>query len=329
MTATAILAKLHENLPPPAEPQHSGRKTMQPAWLAIGDALAELEELSVRAENGRSWQQFLLDDLEAQGHQVTAGHLHKLKRVRNFVRRYPGQRNLSDAQIYKAQISALEIAERLHTLDADAGWKMFEECLDGLSFADAKRRYDKFQDEHQDVLPPRQAAWRKKRGADPHDVDAEGPEKLLRSSLIASAGTLLDLNDAQAIPFQPSHHIAMLSNTAFGIKLAEEHGGVIMLGCKIALGLSHKGDDLVGLLESLLFQASFFDRYLFVTDAQAEAVAELTINVKRFGGANIDILICTNEGTIKAEGTRLNQRTIEPIPDRRRFLVNAMVLATG
>lgn len=328
MTATAILAKLRESLPPPAEPQHSGRKTMQPAWLAIGDALAELEELSARAENGRSWQQFLLDDLEAQGHQVTAGHLHKLKRVRNFVRRYRGQRNLTDAQIYRAQISALEIAERLHKLDADAGWKMFDECLDGLSFADAKRRYDKFQDGHQDVLPPRHAAWRKKREAAPHDVEAEGPEKLLRSSLIDSACTLLDLNDAQAIPFYPSHHIAMLSNTAFGIKLAEEDGGIIMLGCKIALGLSLKGDELVGVLESLLFQASFFDRYLFVTDARAEMVAELTTNVKRFGGANIGILMCTSEGAILDDGTSLDIGTIELVPDRRRFLVNAMVLST-
>lgn len=328
MTATAILAKLHEELPPPAEPQNSGRKSMQPAWLAIGDALAELEELSLRAENGRSWQQVLLDDLEARGHQVTAGHLHKLKRVRNFVRRYPGQRALTDAQIYKAQISAIEIAERLHKLDADAGWQMFEECLDGLSFADAKRRYDKFQDEHQDVLPPRQAAWRKKRELDPQDSDAEGPEKLLKSAIIASAGELLGRNDAQAIPFDPSHHIAMLSNTAFGIKLAEEDGGIILLGCKISVGAPLRGNDFVGLLESLLFQATFFDRYIFVTDAPAEGVAELKASVKRFGGANIGILICTSEGTIAEHGTDLDLRTIEPVPDRRRLLVNAMVLST-
>jgi hypothetical protein len=176
MTKTAILAKLHEELPPPTEQQNSGRRTMQPAWLAIGDALAQLEDLSVRSENGRSWLEFLLEDLAAQGHQITAGHIHKLKRVRNFVRRYPGKRQLTDTDIYKAQISALEIAERLHRLDADAGWKMFEECLNGLSFADAKRQYDKFQDEHQDVLPPRQAAWLKKRKFDHEETDADGPK---------------------------------------------------------------------------------------------------------------------------------------------------------
>jgi hypothetical protein len=328
ITTIEILAKLHEKLPSPAKSQTSGRRAMQPAWLAIGDALAELEGLSSRAENGLSWQQFLLDELEAQGHQVTLGHLHKLKRVRNFVRRYPGERPMTDADIYKAQISAIEIAERLHTLGADAGWKMFEECLDGLSFADAKRQYDKFQDEHRDRLPPRQAAWRKKRELDPQDSDLEGPEKHVKSYMIASAGERLGLNDAQAIPFNPSYHIGMLSNTAFGIKLAEEDGGIIFLGCKISLGVSLKGDDFVGVLESLLFQASFFDQYFFVTDAQADLVAELNANVKRFGGVNIGILMCTPEGTIAKDGTGLKMRTIEPVPDRRRFLVNAMMLST-
>ena len=133
-------------------------------WLAIGDALQNLEGRSSKAVDGRPWQDVLRSFLAEQSLSVTGGHLNKVRRVHRFVRNNVEQ-GVSDSDLTAPQVqfSALEMAERLHTLDHAAGVDALKDCLEGLKFGAMRDRYESFREERPELLPPRQRAWMRKR----------------------------------------------------------------------------------------------------------------------------------------------------------------------
>lgn len=133
-------------------------------WLAIGDALHALESRDAKTFDGRPWHVVLQLFLEEQGLSVTGGHLNKVRRVHRFVRNNVEQEvSDSDLTAPQVQFSALEMAERLHTLDHDAGAEALKDCLGGLKFGTMRDRYETFREEQPELLPPRQRAWMRKR----------------------------------------------------------------------------------------------------------------------------------------------------------------------
>lgn len=139
-------------------------------WLTIGDALHALEARDAKTINGRPWHVVLQAFLEEQGLSVTTGHLNKVRRVRKFVRDNIGS-EISDDKLTetKVQFSALEMAERLHTLDQKAGAEALKDCIEGLTFGEMRDRYEGFRDAHPELLPPRQLAWMRKRAIQKSD----------------------------------------------------------------------------------------------------------------------------------------------------------------
>lgn len=133
-------------------------------WLAIGDALHALESRDAKTLEGRPLHIVLQLFLEKQGLSVTGGHLNKVRRVHRFVRNNVEQ-GVSDSDLTAPQVqfSALEMAERLHTLDHAAGVDALKDCLEGLKFGAMRDRYERFREERPELLPPRQRAWMRKR----------------------------------------------------------------------------------------------------------------------------------------------------------------------
>ena len=133
-------------------------------WLAIGDALHDLEAREAKTRDGRPWHIILQLFLEKHALSVTGGHINKVRRVHKFVRNNVEQ-GISDTNLTAPQVqfSALEMAERLHTLDHDAGVGALKECLEGLTFGAMRDRYESFREARPEMLPPRQRAWMDKR----------------------------------------------------------------------------------------------------------------------------------------------------------------------
>jgi hypothetical protein len=163
-------------------------------WLAIGDALHGLEARDAKTLDGRPWHVVLQLFLEEQGLSVSSGHINKVRRVHKFVRNNVEQ-SISDTDLTAPQVqfSALEMAERLHTLDHEAGVAALKECLKGLTFGAMRDRYESFREARPEMLPPRQRAWLDKR----MKQDAE------------SATSVAQRQDA--IPAMPSNTIHRLS----------------------------------------------------------------------------------------------------------------------
>lgn len=133
-------------------------------WLAIGDALHDLEAHDAKTHKGRPWHVVLQLFLEEQGLSVTGGHINKVRRVHKFVRNNV-EHGVSDSDLTAphVQFSALEMAERLHTLDHAAGVNALKDCLEGLKFGVMRDRYESFREAQPEMLPPRQRAWLDKR----------------------------------------------------------------------------------------------------------------------------------------------------------------------
>lgn len=163
-------------------------------WLAIGDALHDLEAHDAKTRDGRPWHVVLQLFLEEQGISVTGGHINKVRRVHKFVRNNVEQ-GVSDSDLTAphVQFSALEMAERLHTLDHAAGVNALKDCLEGLKFGAMRDRYESFREARPEMLPPRQRAWLDKR-------------------MKQDAGSATNVAQRQdAIPAMPSNTIHRLS----------------------------------------------------------------------------------------------------------------------
>ena len=165
-------------------------------WLVIGDALHKLETRDSKGADGRPWHDVLREFLETQGQAVTTGHLNKVRRVTRFVRENLDHK-VSDLDLTaaKVQFSALEMAERLNTLDHQAGVAALQDCIEGLSFGDMRARYEGFRESHPELLPPRQLTWMRKRSEQstktaPSQNKIDLPQATLESGMLETARRL-------------------------------------------------------------------------------------------------------------------------------------------
>lgn len=241
------------------------------AWLLLGDALAELDELAPQSAAGRPWTDLVQEFHEGLGYGgLSVGHLQKVRRVRNFVRKVLEAEKvpLTDNEIAAAQVSALEVAERLHSLDPERGRAALLACIrDRRKFVDMRREYDEYVEQNPDRLPKKQATWLKKRKSS-HEDDAALVEKVI----LAESVVLLGASSVVLRPFQPSKSSPFLKATDFGFRIAGP-AGERTLGVELLANsaLSHR--DPAELLAQLEFQSGFFDLYWVFARADAAKIA--------------------------------------------------------
>lgn len=231
------------------------------AWLPMGDAIAALEAIGVQSADGRQWTEVVRDVYaRAHGGDLSLGHMQKMRRVRNFVRDAAARLGIdADGRIASVPFSALEIADRMHSLDAARGDALFLACVNGRKrYVDVKRDYEDFLQTHARDLPKKRATWLKKREESGETfADARIIAKVLMSDpyLFTGRHTTVLLN-----AFDPAKVSPYLRATDFGYRVVSADDEQV-LGIEVIQTQSLTRHTLSARLAGLEFQASFFDRY--------------------------------------------------------------------
>lgn len=298
-----ILDVLHQNL----------ASADTAAWLLLGDALAALDELGAQSSDGRPWPEVLQAFHEGLGYgRLSVGHLQKIRRVRNFVRATSetGEACLTDDEISRAQLSALEVAERLHSLDAKRGQAALIACIGGRKFVDMQREYDEYVEQHPDRLPRRQATWLQKRKSAASDDAA-----LIENVILADPVTFLDGTSAVLRPFQPAKASRFTGATDFGFRIVGP-AGERTLGIEWILEKSLSKRDMVNRVSDLEFQSSFFDVYWVFAKADTAKVELLSSVMDEVRVDRVGLLRLSGE----SRDVIRRPRSCPPSPDRRDLL---------
>lgn len=135
-------------------------------WQYVGEMMRRLNRISEVSVEGRAWHDVMLEHLAANGHQMSSGHLHRIRRAFDFLEVGMNERGLPKERARLAKISSLDQAERLFQLDRDAGLDALEACLDIKKPAtkdDIQKRYKDFLTAHPEKKTPMQAAWDRRR----------------------------------------------------------------------------------------------------------------------------------------------------------------------
>jgi len=281
-------------------------------WLLIGDTLSELEAIIPQSPDGHPWTEVVRDFQEGLGFgSLSLGHVQKVRRVRNFVRRELREERdgFPDAAITAAQVSALEVAERLHALDPERGRTALISCVrDGRKFVELKREYDDYVSRNPDRLPRKQATWLRKRSS-PIVADEGG---LIERVILSDPETFLG---ASAAILRPADLSPLLKETRFGFRLTKN-------GEERTLGVGLVTKDLVGsrgpgdLLARLEFQSGFFDSYWSFVTADREAADKLCSGLEEIGIDRVGVLRLTRDDWDLIR----HSSSAPPNPDRRRVL---------
>lgn len=284
------------------------------AWLNLGDALAELDKLAPQSEDGRPWTDVVQEFHEGLGYGgLSVGHLQKVRRVRNFVRKVLEAEKVppTDTEIVAAQVSALEVAERLHSLDPERGRAALIACIrDRRKFVDMRREYDEYVEQHPDRLPKKRATWLRKRKSSPED-DAALVEKVILAESVA----ILGATSAVLRPFQPSKSSPFLKSTDFGFRIAGS-AGERTLGVELLADSALSTRDPAELLAQLEFQASFFDLYWIFAKADAVKIAWFSAILDEVRLDRVGLLRLAEDGW---EAIR-RPDPCPPVPDRRALV---------
>lgn len=135
-------------------------------WQRIGDMMRRLNQISEVSADGRPWHDVMLEALAANGHQMSSGHLHRIRRTYSFLKQGLLEREVPQERVGLAKISSLDQAERLFQLDREAGLDALEACLDNkkpATKADIQKRYEDYLAAHPEKKTPMQAAWDRRR----------------------------------------------------------------------------------------------------------------------------------------------------------------------
>lgn len=133
-------------------------------WIEIARALHDVESVSKVSADGRSWQDILMEHLEALGHPISVGHLGKIRRAYGFLIKH-APADIDNEQLLKARISAVEVAERLYRIDPEQGTKALEDILskEPVAYVELQVRYDKAVKKHPQKRSLRHLAWEARR----------------------------------------------------------------------------------------------------------------------------------------------------------------------
>ena len=135
-------------------------------WQRVGDMMRRLNRISEVSADGRPWHDVMLEALAAHGHQMSSGHLHRIRRAFQFLEEGMTERGVPRERAVLAKISSLDQAERLFQLDREAGLDALEACLDikrPATKADIQTRYEEYLAAHPEKKTPMQAAWDRRR----------------------------------------------------------------------------------------------------------------------------------------------------------------------
>jgi hypothetical protein len=148
-------------------------------WQFVGDVMRRLNKISEVSVEGQPWHNVVLEVLAANGHPVSSGHLHRIRRSFDFLDEGMRERGIPKGLASLAKISSLDQAERLFQLDREAGLDALEACFDiqkPATKADIQKRYEDYLAAHPEKKTPMQAAWdrrRSKQGTRDLNVDAD------------------------------------------------------------------------------------------------------------------------------------------------------------
>lgn len=284
-------------------------------WLLIGDTISDLEAILPQSPDGRPWTEVVRDLHEGFGYSgLSVGHVQKVRRIRNFVRRELGHENplFPDSTLIKAQVSALEIAERFHALDPDQGRAALIGCIrDGRKFVEVKREYDAYVERNPDLLPRKQATWLRKRNSQ----TGQGDDQLIERVILSDAEAFLGPSPTVLRPFKPADISPLLRETRFGFRLTgnadERTLGVGMI--TEALVASRGPGDLLARLE---FQSGFFDTYYAFVTAEADAAERVSSGLDEVGLDRVGVLRLRRDDWEVIRHPSLTP----PNPDRRHLL---------
>lgn len=135
-------------------------------WQRVGDVMRRLNQISEVSGDGRAWHDVVLEALAANGHQISSGHLHRIRRTYQFLKEGMWEREIPKEREGLAKISSLDQAERLFQLDHEAGLDALEACLDikkPATKVDIQKRYEDYLAAHPEKKTPMQAAWDRRR----------------------------------------------------------------------------------------------------------------------------------------------------------------------
>lgn len=279
-------------------------------WLAVADVLARLEAISPGSAEGRSWLEVVGERLDRIGYSLSPGHLRKLRRVHRFVEAEGGA---AQGDLSRASLLALETAQRLFALDAEEGRRALADCLDGASAAEIGRRLKAVQARSPERLSARQVGWRRRQEA----AAAPSPLDAIVATLKVDPRTWWEAQAGWTELFVPGDHISLLKRTPRGIRFSG--GDRVGLG---GLRMVEAADDPLWLVESVLVQASFFDRYWLAGRLERPRLVAISILLTEFSAHNVGVFRWTGTAAEVVRGVAKNVGGA-----RREMLAEALGMA--
>jgi hypothetical protein len=174
----------------------------------------------------------------------------------------------ADRDIAAAQVSALEVADRLYSLDQEKGRAALIACInDQRKFVDMQREYDTYVEQHSDRLPKKRATWLSKRKSATSSQDTLLIEKIV----LAEPAIFLGTNTAVLSAFEPGKVSHYLKATDFGFRIGSPHADQT-LGIELISDQLILRRNLARILAQIEFQSSFFDIYWLFIKADEEHI---------------------------------------------------------
>jgi hypothetical protein len=139
-------------------------------WRNVGRILTTLEKTGRIAADGEQWINKVKEKLDAIGHPMSTGHLHKVRRAYDFLSSSIRMLGIPEENSRIAKVSSIEIAERLYQIDAKAGSEALEACLNlakPATAAEIKKIYDSYLEKHPAKKSAMHAAWEQRKKASP------------------------------------------------------------------------------------------------------------------------------------------------------------------
>lgn len=281
--ANAVLARLTNEL--------KGKTPFDPIWLAVGDALSDLERLQKTQDQGKRWVEILaayLLDLD-KSYPATIGHLNKVRRVHRLIRDAAG--DVPDETIRSTQFSALELAERLHGLNAEKGLAALRDCLNGkLHFSDMRRQYDKFLQDNIDALPAKQTTWLNKQ-TKPKDVQRAQVFAALTDVDFRFFCKLWNMEISNRTSFNPSELRLPLSDVQIGYRFMDPAYDTSFAGIMLHLGKPTHGRNIDALIDRILVCMTFFHRLYVAVDHKFDALQILDFRLADLDVRGVGFLV--------------------------------------
>lgn len=287
-----------------------------PAWLYVGDAHAELEDISPRDQAGRDWRDVIMETYTAVGCGTISRHyFNKMRRVRNFFRAAVAVSDVTftNADLARVGLGALDVACRYSAHDASRGVSALIACIsEEKTIAEMEAEYGAYLEENREKTTTKTIALTENRGS----VRALKSDKAFIMSLVRSKAPLfLGLPNADLEPCAARGPMPSLKSW-HSVMLSQRPGASGVLGVDL-LEPGAFAEALLDLAVKLEFRSTFFDAYWIFVRLNQDRVGDLCRVLSEIGSDRIGIVRLEDEygWSIVREPARR-----QPSPDRRTLL---------